>query len=155
MEEKIADRIGDVVTGSYIFPVLSIGIIIGASFVMNGRSSDLLTSTAAIWSSIFFLYVLSLYLIITIPGKTRRRRLISWTTSAIFHFSLLLYLAIYLGAGWAALIFGIPEAIISALSIIGFALCLSNTTNGNCEDKNLETQSVINGSNGQIELRNH
>ena len=66
-------------------------------------------------------YLISIYLVATISGKSPQRRLLSWLYSVLFHLSLLLYLAFLTELGIAALVVGIVETLILVLSVIGLS----------------------------------
>lgn len=72
---------------------------------------------------VFGAYVVSVYALATLPGKSRRRRLASWAFSAAFHATVVTYVAVGLRWGFeAAIIVLMPEVATLLLSIGGLRL---------------------------------
>ena len=122
MEDRISNWITRVVGGSYIVLVIFGALALLIMDVARGDYDILYSPTTAKFTITGVLYILSLYLVGTLPGKGNSRRIYSWVFSIAFHAGLLLYIAIALEAGSVAIILGFPETIILILSILGLSL---------------------------------
>jgi len=71
---------------------------------------------------IAILYIVSIGLVATLPGKSARRRAFSWCISIIFHACLLIYLGVFNEWGGTIFVIGIVETVILAFSILGLGL---------------------------------
>ena len=119
LEEKIASWIATLIGGSYILFILILLSVFAISKVLSGEIlNDPFLLKAILIAP---LYVLSIVLVATLPGKPIKRRTASWIFSSAFHLGLILYLAIF--HDWGTLIFvvGIVELIITVLSLIALS----------------------------------
>ena len=106
-----------------MFAILGLFFLFGAVFIAAGEY-DWLASGFVWWGVAWFVtYVVSIYALATLSGKSRRRRLASWGFSTAFHAAMILYFALALDWGTAAVIFLAPAIVAGAttISAIDFA----------------------------------
>lgn len=128
MEEKIENIATSVVGGSIVVMGLVFIGLIGLPLLLSGEVNLTLNSFATKVIIISILYLSSIFLVATIPGKTYRRKVISWVYSIIFHSCLLVYLYKVADFGVAVYVLGIPEIIILSLSVLGVILSIYNNS---------------------------
>lgn len=119
MEVKLAKIATAIVSGSYLAAGLLILLLFGLSAIALGRIEVV---TNPFMAKVFFisgLYIVSVVLLATLPGKSVKRRAISWVYSIVFHSGFILYLAVFYEFGAVTLIFGIVETTILILSLLG------------------------------------
>ena len=113
---------------SFLVPFLALMLMIGAASAAGGDHSIVRTYGFSMGVLAIVGYALSIYLLSSVPGKRRRRRLGSWIFSLTFHGLMLLFGATFLGLGGAVAIFMAPELMALALSIIGIVVALRRPT---------------------------
>jgi len=107
-----------------MFGILGLFVLFGVVFVAAGEY-EWLASGFVWWGLAWFVtYVLSLYALATLPGKSRHRRLASWDFSTAFHVAMVLYFALALDWGPAALIFLAPETATALVSVVGLGMAV-------------------------------
>ena len=122
MEEKLAKWSTSLIGGSMIATGLGMLVIFGLPMFIAGEI-DLANDPFMLKVFIIgILYILSIYLVASIPGKPVKRRAISWSVSILFHAWLLVYLGIF--NDWGSLIFliGFVESFILICSVAGLGL---------------------------------
>ena len=119
MEEKLAKLSAGIVGGSFIATGLVFILLVGVPQLFTGD----IASNSFFLKAIFIatVYIYSIFLVATLPGKPVKRRAYSWGFSILFHFSLLTYLGVF---NWGSMIFfiGIVETAILIFSVFGMGL---------------------------------
>jgi hypothetical protein len=121
MEEKLAKFASSIVGGSTILAGIILLLIFGAPMLING---ELNMQKDAFILKIFLvasLYLVSIVLLATLPGKTVKRRSLSWGFSIIFHTGLLFYLGVTNQLGGIVFLLAIVETTILFLSVCGLS----------------------------------
>ncbi|MCG8053268.1 MAG: hypothetical protein JAZ15_18890 [Candidatus Thiodiazotropha endolucinida] len=122
MEEKLAKLSAGIAGGSIIVTGLGLIVLFGVPHLFSGDVAiKLFVLKALVIASV---YIYSLYLVATIPGKPVQRRALSWGFSILFHSCLLIYLGVY--NDWGNIIFfiGMVETAILLFSLIGMGLLI-------------------------------
>lgn len=122
MEESIAKWTSRVVGGSYIVFALIVLSLMAIPKVVSGEIMDDPFLFKALIIAV--MYVVSIYFVATLPGKSERRRAASWVASIVFHSGLLIYLGAFNDWGATIFIVGLVETIILILSTIGLGLLI-------------------------------
>ena len=122
MEEKIAKWTSGLLGGSYIVFALIFLSFMAVPKLLSGEILDDPFFLKALVIAV--MYIISIYLVATLPGKTKRRRVVSWCISIGFHSSLLIYLGVFNEWGTTIFIIGMVETIILLLSTIGLCLLI-------------------------------
>ena len=123
-EKRLAMFAGSATGASMMFGILGLFVLFGVVFVAAGEY-EWLASGFVWWGLAWFVtYVFSLYALATLAGKSRRRRLASWGFSTAFHVAMVLYFALALDWGTAALIFLAPETATALLSVVGLGIAV-------------------------------
>ena len=121
-EKRFAMLAASAAGGSMMFTILGLFVLFSAVFIAAGEH-EWFASPLVSWGVAWFVaYIASLYALATLPGKSRRRRLVSWSFSVAFHAAMVLYFAIALDWGTAALIFLAPEVAAGVLSGVGLSM---------------------------------
>ncbi|WP_299178786.1 hypothetical protein [uncultured Neptuniibacter sp.] len=125
MEAQIARWISHIVGGSYIVMALVVLVFISLPEILSGEilSNPFLLKAVGI----AFVYILSIYLVATLPKKSVKRRACSWLFSIFFHGALLLYLGVWATWGVSILLAGFAESIILVLSVIGLSILVRSS----------------------------
>ena len=111
-----------------MFAILGLFFLFGAVFIAAGEY-DWLASGFVWWGVAWFVtYVVSIYALATLSGKSRRRRLASWGFSTAFHAAMILYFALALDWGTAAVIFLAPETATALVSAAGLGIAVRANT---------------------------
>ena len=107
---------------SFILPLLGVLLMFGAATAAGGDLG--VASTKGFWigAALFVGYFVSIYLLSSLPGKGRARRLGSWTFSVAFHALVLVLGATVGGLGRVVAIFMGPEVVVVALSTVGLII---------------------------------
>lgn len=126
MEEKLAKIAVAAIGGSFLVAVIGLILIYGLTIIMSGEVelSDIPLMLKIIIPSA--LYVYSIYLLGTLPGKSRKQRSFAWVFSIAFHSGLLMYLGVVKGFCGAVFILGLAETIVLVLSLLGISVLLFN-----------------------------
>ena len=128
MEERIANWISRGVGGSYIVFAL---IVLSAMAISKLLDGELFNDPFLIKALIIaILYVASVVIVATLPGKSVKRRAVSWVTSIVFHLGLLIYLGVFNEWGSAIFVVGIVETIILLLSLVGLGVLVYGSHKG-------------------------
>ena len=122
VEAKIAKWASRFVGGSYVVIALIVLSVMAFPKIVNGEIMDDPFLLKALLISI--LYLASVLLVASLPGKSTSRRAVSWVASIIFHSGLLVYLGIFNEWGSIILFIGMVETIILVLSSIGLGLLI-------------------------------
>lgn len=126
MEEKISKIATRIVGGSYLAAGLLIVLLFGIASIAS-RDFDVVKSPFMIKAFVIStLYILSVVLLVTLPGKDVIRRSISWGFSICFHAGFLVYLAVFNDFGSVAFLLGLVESLILSLSIVGLGVLVYN-----------------------------
>lgn len=107
---------------SIVFALLGLLMIFGISSA--GGEHDIISSPL-FWkgTALFGAYAGALYAVATLPGKSRRRRLVSWAFSAAFHAAVVAYAALVMASGIVgAAVLLMPEIAVVVLSLGGLSL---------------------------------
>jgi uncharacterized membrane protein len=130
MEERIANWISRGVGGSYIVFAL---IVLSAMAISKLIDGELLNDPFLLKALLIaILYVVSVVIVATLPGKSVRRRAVSWVTSIVFHLGLLIYLGVTSELGSAIFAVGIVETIILLLSSVGLGVLVYDHHKASC-----------------------
>jgi hypothetical protein len=117
MEEKLAKLSSGIVGGSFIVIGLVFVLLYGIPHLFTSGVTNNLFVVKAIVISIVYIY--SVYLVATLPGKSIKRRAYSWSFSIIFHLCLLVYLGVFNNWGNTIIFIGMAETAILVFSILG------------------------------------
>jgi len=127
-EKRLAMIATSATGGSMMFAILGLFVLFGAVFIAAGEY-DWLASGFVWWGVAWFVtYVVSIYALATLSGKSRRRRLASWGFSTAFHAAMILYFALALDWGTAAVIFLAPETATALVSAAGLGIAVRANT---------------------------
>ena len=119
MEERIS-KIAVTVMGSsvIIIGLLLFGTLGFGMIVFGDTDLQQIIGTLKIVLTLC-LYLASIYLLRTLPGKKIKRRFFSWAFALLFNVGLLVYVSVLFDAGLDVLIVGFAEVIISVLCSAG------------------------------------
>lgn len=131
MEERLANWITRLVGGSYVLLAIFAALVILAIDLSRGDYDILYSPTTAKFTVVGVLYIVSLYFVATLVGKSIKRRIYSWLFSVVFHAGLLVYIGIALELGGVAMIVGMPETVILLLSSVGLILSVRSINQEN------------------------
>lgn len=109
-------------SASIVFALLGLLMIFGT---VSAAGEHNLISSPLFWkgAALFGAYAVALYAVATLPGKSRRRRLVSWAFSATFHAAVVAYVAVVMAWGFvAAAVLLMPEVAAMVLSLGGLSL---------------------------------
>ncbi len=123
-EEKIAKFTTSILGGSAVLTVLFMIGIFGLPVVLSDSFEFSESPFAQKVVIISILYLASIFLLSTLPGKEVKRRVISWVYSALFHAGLLIYFAIFANFGSTVFILGFVELTIFVSSLWGLFLLI-------------------------------
>lgn len=127
MEEKIAKTALSIIGSSYLIAILLLILLLfSGTSIASGDFSSLINPFMLKAYLIAVLYVSSIIVLATLSGKSTNRRLASWLYSIVFHAGLLFYLGLATKLGFAILIIGFIEVIVTILSIAGLFVVLIN-----------------------------
>ena len=122
MEKFLSKAITIVVSGS-MFLIGGIFILaFGIAKIIEGDWASILSMYTLKVVVIATLYIISIYLVANLPGKSVRQRIICWVYSMVFHGGLLIYVGVASDLGGSVVAIGLAEALIVLLSAIGM-LC--------------------------------
>ena len=119
-ESTIAPIAGSIGAGSFMVALLVLWFIVEVPAVVLGGTRP----TPYFWPMVVYVaaFVLWMFLITTLSGKHRSRRLFSWSYSVLFH-GLFVVLLLFLSKGEViVLLLTAPEILVVLLSLIGLAL---------------------------------
>lgn len=120
MEEKLAKLSAGIVGGSFIGIGLLFIFLYGLPHLFSSGIANNLFVLKALVISIIYIY--SVYLISTLPGKSVKRRAYSWIFSIIFHLGLLVYLGVINNWGNVIIFIGMAETAILIFSVLGIGV---------------------------------
>ncbi|TAA48295.1 hypothetical protein [Corallincola spongiicola] len=115
-EEKLSGWIVRATCGSYLAFGLLVVVIYTVVTIGESRSFSPFAVKALVIS---LLYIVSVYLVATLPSKSVKRRLWSWGYSAAFHTSLLVYFSLAANLGAFVLLLLLAEVVIASLVLLG------------------------------------
>ncbi|MFQ5990747.1 MAG: hypothetical protein ACE5K9_12615 [Candidatus Methylomirabilales bacterium] len=123
-EKRLSSLAVGFLSGSMLFAMLGLLMIFGAASVAAGDGDVI--SSPLFWkgTALFAAYALSLYAVASVPGKSRRRRLISWAFSVVFHGAVIAYVAVELEFGFLVALPLMAEVAAVLLSVAGLTLAV-------------------------------
>ena len=106
-------------SASLVFVLLGLLMIFGG--VSSAAGEYNFVSSFLFWKGmvLFIAYALSQYMLVTLDGKNRRRRLASWIFSIVLHAAVITYVAFILNSIRGAVVLLVPELAVVLLSIGG------------------------------------
>lgn len=121
-EQRLATWAASVAGASIVFICLGLLLLFGAVFVSAGDYHFLRLWFFWLCVAWFAVYVMSIYALMTLPGKGRQRRLVSWGFATLVHAAIVIYFVLVQGFGSAGFILFGPETIAALLSLAGFTM---------------------------------
>ncbi|MCG8084067.1 MAG: hypothetical protein JAZ13_00005 [Candidatus Thiodiazotropha taylori] len=122
MEEKLAKLSAGIVGGSIIATGLGLILLVGIPHLISGDVEIKIFVLKALFIATIYIY--SLYLVATLPGKPVKRRAFSWGFSILSHSCLLLFLGVFNDWGNVVFMVGIVETAILLFSVFGMGLLI-------------------------------